>query len=260
MARNRIRLGMAPLAFIRAPFPTLYLIPPAGSQDPEISPTARHSATVLTSRHAAVHLNAEARDHRMPTGQQTIDDQDVDRIHARLRGRNIVLIGMMGAGKTSVGRRLAAALDLPFTDADAEIEQAANLTIAEIFSAYGEDHFREGERKVISRLLADGPKVIATGGGAFMNEETRAEIGRSAISVWLKATLPLLMERVQRKVNRPLLSQADPKTVIKRLLAVRNPVYATADITVASRDCPHAVIVGEVLKAIADFLSREKAK
>ena len=196
----------------------------------------------------------------MPPGPQTIDDQDVDRIHAQLRGRNIVLIGMMGAGKTSVGRRLAVALGLPFVDADAEIEQAANLTVAEIFSAYGEDHFRQGERKVIARLLADGPKVIATGGGAFMNDETRAEIGRHAISVWLKAALPLLMERVQRKANRPLLSETDPQAVMKRLLAVREPVYATADITVASTDAPHAVIVGDALKALEDFLLCENTK
>ena len=196
----------------------------------------------------------------MPTGPQTIDEQDVDRIHAHLRGRNIVLIGMMGAGKTSVGRRLATALDLPFVDADAEIEQAANLTVAEIFSAYGEDHFRQGERKVIARLLAGGSKVIATGGGAFMNDETRTEIGRHAISIWLKAALPLLMERVQRKANRPLLSEADPEAVMRRLLAVREPVYATADIIVASRDTPHAIIVGNALKALEDFLLSENAK
>lgn len=196
----------------------------------------------------------------MPTGPQTIDEHDVDRIRAHLRGRNIVLIGMMGAGKTSVGRRLAAVLDLPFVDADAEIEQAANLTIAEIFSTYGEDYFREGEGKVIARLLAGGPKVIATGGGAFMNDETRAEIGRHAISIWLKASLSLLMERVQRKANRPLLSEADPEAVMKRLLAVREPVYATANVIVESRDTPHSVIVGNVLKALEDFLISENAK
>ena len=196
----------------------------------------------------------------MPTGPQTIVEQDVDRIHALLRGRNIVLIGMMGAGKTSVGRRLAAALDLPFVDADAEIEQAANLTVAEIFSTYGEEHFRQGERKVIARLLAGGPKVIATGGGAFMNEETRSEIGRHAISLWLKASLPLLMERVQRKANRPLLSEVDPKAVMKRLLAVREPVYATADITIASKDVPHSVVVGNALKALDNFLLCGNAK
>lgn len=196
----------------------------------------------------------------MPTGPQTIDEQDVDRIHAHLRGRNIVLIGMMGAGKTSVGRRLATALGLSFVDADAEIEQAANLTIAEIFSTYGEDHFRQGERKVIARLLAGGPQVLATGGGAFMNDETRAEIGRHAVSIWLKAALPLLLERVQRKADRPLLSEADPKAVMKRLLAVREPVYATADITVASRDAPHAVIVGNALKALEEFLLSETTK
>ena len=195
----------------------------------------------------------------MPTGSQTIDEQDVDRIHARLRGRNIVLIGMMGAGKTSVGRRLATGLNLPFIDADAEIEQAANLTIAEIFNTYGEDHFRDGEHKVIARLLGNGPRVIATGGGAFMNKDTRAEIGRHAITIWLKAAVPLLMERVQRKANRPLLSEADPEAVMKRLLAVRAPVYATADITIASRDAPHSTIVGDALKALENFLVSENA-
>ena len=196
----------------------------------------------------------------MPTGLQTIDEEHVNRIHAHLRGRNIVLIGMMGAGKTSVGRRLATALGLPFVDADAEIERAANLTVAEIFSTYGEDHFREGERKVIARLLADGPKVISTGGGAFMNDETRAGIGRLAISIWLKAALPLLMQRVQRKANRPLLSENDPEAVLKRLLAVREPVYSTADIIVESKDVPHSDIVGDALKALEDFLLSENAK
>lgn len=196
----------------------------------------------------------------MQTGQQTMDEKRVETIHAHLRGRNIVLIGMMGAGKSSVGRRLAAVLDLPFVDADTEIEQAANLTIAEIFSTYGEDHFRQGERKVIARLLGGGPRVIATGGGAFMNEKTRAEIGRRAISLWLKATVPLLMERVQRKANRPLLSDADPEAMIKRLLAIREPLYATADLIVASRDAPHAAIVDDALKALEDFLLCENGK
>lgn len=196
----------------------------------------------------------------MQTGQQTMDEKRVETIHAHLRGRNIVLIGMMGAGKSSVGRRLAAVLDLPFVDADTEIEQAANLTIAEIFSTYGEDHFRQGERKVIARLLGGGPRVIATGGGAFMNEKTRAEIGRRAISLWLKATVPLLMERVQRKANRPLLSDADPEAMIKRLLAIREPLYATADLIVASRDAPHTAIVDDALKALEDFLLCENGK
>lgn len=196
----------------------------------------------------------------MQTGQQTMDEKRVETIHAHLRGRNIVLIGMMGAGKSSVGRRLAAVLDLPFVDADTEIELAANLTIAEIFSTYSEDHFRQGERKVIARLLGGGPRVIATGGGAFMNEKTRAEIGRRAISLWLKATVPLLMERVQRKANRPLLSDADPEAMIKRLLAIREPLYATADLIVASRDAPHAAIVDDALKALEDFLLCENGK
>ncbi len=196
----------------------------------------------------------------MQTGQRTLGEKHVETIHAHLRGRNIVMVGMMGAGKSSVGRRLATALDLPFVDADTEIEQAANLTIAEIFSTYGEDHFRQGERKVIARLLGDGPRVIATGGGAFMNEQTRAEISRCAISIWLKAALPLLMERVQRKANRPLLGDADPEATIKRLLTVREPLYATADLIVASRDAPHSAIVGDALKALEEFLLCENAK
>lgn len=183
------------------------------------------------------------------------DTERAARIVARLGSRNVVLVGLMGAGKTSVGRRLAAALRLRFLDADHEIEAAANLTVAEIFEAYGEAHFRDGERRVIARLLADGPKVLATGGGAFMCEETRRRIRANGISIWLKADLPVLMERVRKKGNRPLLRAPDPEAVMRRLMAEREPTYALADIAVRSRDGPHQAIVGEILTALDAHLA-----
>jgi len=140
---------------------------------------------------------------------------------------------------------------LPFTDADSEIESAAGQTITEIFAEHGEAYFRNGERKVIARLLDDGPQVLATGGGAYMKPETRAAIEAKGISIWLKAELRVLMKRVGRRDNRPLLSVDDPETVMKRLMAERNPVYAEADIIVESREVPHEVIVGAVVDALA---------
>ena len=189
----------------------------------------------------------------MPTGPQTIEEQDVERIHAHLRGRNIVMIGMMGAGKTSVGRRLAAALDLPFVDADAEIEQAANLTIAEIFSNYGEDHFREGERKVIARLLDGETKVLATGGGAFIHPQTREKIRQVGISIWLKADLPILMRRVARRNHRPLIATGDKEATMRKLMQERYPVYEQADITILSCDVPHDAVVDDILKRLLNL-------
>jgi len=196
----------------------------------------------------------------MQPSQILRQDERAARIRGRLGSRNVVLVGMMGAGKTSVGRRLAQALNLPFADADVEIEKAANLSINEIFAAYGEAHFRDGERRVIARLLADGPKVIATGGGAFMSPETRDRIAASGVSVWLRAPLPLLMERVRRKATRPLLKQPDPDAVMRRLLAEREPTYALADIHVASREAPHSAIVNDTLDALDAFLTSEAAR
>jgi shikimate kinase len=190
----------------------------------------------------------------MATDQQTQDVRPADRIRAALGKRNIVLVGMMGAGKSSVGKRLAAALDIPFVDADQEIETAANMTIPEIFETYGEDHFRDGERKVIARLLREGPKVIATGGGAVVDPETRARIGRRSISIWLKADIPVLMERVRRRSNRPLLRDPDPEGVLRRLLAEREAFYATADIIVTSRNTPHQTIINEILESLQQCL------
>jgi shikimate kinase len=176
---------------------------------------------------------------------------EVEAVRRLLNGRSIVLIGLMGAGKSSVGRRLAHRLSIPFVDADAEIEMAAGKTINEIFADHGEAYFREGERKVIARLLEGGPQVLATGGGAFMNAETRKTIADHGLSVWLKADLPLLMKRVRRRTNRPLLKTDEPETIMRTLMAERYPVYSTADITVESRDVPHTRIVAEVIRALA---------
>jgi shikimate kinase len=180
--------------------------------------------------------------------------EEIAQVRERLGGRSIVLVGLMGCGKSSVGRRLAQRIELPFVDADDAIEAAAGKTIPEIFADHGEAHFRDGERRVIARLLADGQKVLATGGGAFMSAETREAIGQAGVSVWLKAELPVLMRRVMRRSNRPLLKAADPEAVMRDLMAVRYPVYAQADVVVESREVPHDVIVGEILAALADHL------
>ena len=175
-------------------------------------------------------------------------------IRKALGPRSVVLIGLMGAGKTAVGRRLANRLDLPFIDADSEIEVAAGASISEIFAEHGEAYFRQGERKVIARLLENGPQVLATGGGAYMNPDTRANIKAHGLSVWLKADIKVLMKRVGRRDNRPLLAAGDPEKVMKRLMEERYPIYAEADVTVESRDVPHDVIVGAVIDALADKL------
>lgn len=177
---------------------------------------------------------------------------------AKLRDRSIVLVGLMGAGKTTVGRRLAQRLGLAFIDADAEIERAAGETIPEIFERHGEAVFRDGERRVIARLLEQGPQVLATGGGAFMDPETRAKIAALGISVWLKADLDVLMRRVGRRSTRPLLKQGDPRATMEKLMAVRYPVYAEADITVESREGPHEAVVDDVVERLDQF--RERAE
>jgi shikimate kinase len=171
-------------------------------------------------------------------------------IRAALGTRSLVMVGLMGCGKTSVGRRLSARLDLPFVDADEEIETAAGKTINEIFADHGEAHFRDGERKVIARLLSNGPQVLATGGGAFMNAETRRNIKQAGVSIWLKAELPVLMRRVMRRDNRPLLKTTDPEARMAELMAERYPIYAEADLVANSREVPHDVIVDEILDAL----------
>jgi shikimate kinase len=164
--------------------------------------------------------------------------------------KTLVLVGMMGAGKTSVGRRLAHVLGVPFRDADAEIELAAGCSVNEIFEVFGEPAFRAGERKVIARLLADPPHILATGGGAFMDEETRIRIKQTAISIWLKAPIELLLERVMRKDTRPLLRNTDRRAALDRLLREREPFYAQADITIESDDGPHDTAVKGIVAAL----------
>lgn len=169
-----------------------------------------------------------------------------------LGARSVVLVGMMGAGKSSVGRRLGARLGIPFVDADTEIEAAAGMTISEIFAQHGESYFRAGEARVIARLLAHGPQVVATGGGSVMDANTRALIRAKGISIWLKADLDVLLKRTRRRNDRPLVDK------IKDLLPVREPLYAEADITIQSRDEPHEMIVDEVVNALARRLDADK--
>ena len=171
-------------------------------------------------------------------------------IVAALGQRSVVLIGMMGAGKSTVGRRLAMRLRLPFIDADTEIETAAAMTIPEIFEIHGEPHFRDGEARVISRLLGSGPLVLATGGGAYLRDTTRARIAASGVSMWLKAEADVIMRRVKRRADRPLLQNADPAAVIARLIGERHPLYEQSDIVIDSRDVPHEIIVDESVAAL----------
>src|SRR5258707_10578560 len=176
--------------------------------------------------------------------------QEAD-IIAALGTRSVVLVGMMGAGKSTIGRRLAARLRLRFFDADGEIELAhAGMTIPEIFAAYGEPYFRDGEARVIARLLDGGPAVLATGGGAFMREETRNRIRDKAVSIWLKADADIIMRRGKRRADRPLLQTVDPVATVGRLIEQREPVYQNADLTIASRDVPHERIVDECIEAL----------
>ncbi len=183
---------------------------------------------------------------------------DPGRVAVALAGRSVVLVGMMGAGKTSVGKRLAGKLGLPFVDADAEIEAGAQLTISEIFERFGEPYFREGERKVIARLLNDGPLVLATGGGAFMNRTTRDNIAARGVSIWLKPSFDILLARVRKKSNRPLLKTADPEATLRRILDERSPTYALADFTVESLDGSHDMVVEAVLRQLDRALCKDR--
>lgn len=192
----------------------------------------------------------QAEDKHEPAGlRPTVGDMD----------RSIVMVGLMGAGKSSIGRRLATRLGLPFVDADTEIEAAAGCSIAEFFERHGEDEFRHGERRVIARLLEDEPKVLATGGGAFMDEETRAAIAHAGISVWLRADLDTLIRRTARRSDRPLLNKGDPASTLESLMETRHPVYAQADIVVESDDGPPEETVERVVDALAAFGDRTEA-
>jgi shikimate kinase len=177
---------------------------------------------------------------------------------AHAGNRAIVLVGLMGAGKTSIGRRLADRMGLPFVDADTEIERAAGKSIPDIFADHGEAHFRDGERRVIGRLLENGPQILATGGGAFMQIETRAAIKEKAISIWLRAELDVLVKRVAKRGGRPLLENRDPAEVLQNLIDTRYPIYAEADIIVESLDVQHAHMVNAVLEALANWNPKVK--
>lgn len=181
-------------------------------------------------------------------------------IAAALAGRSVVLVGMMGAGKSTIGRRLSARLGLPFFDADAEIEAAAGMSISDIFESRGELDFRDGEVRVIARLLEGGPAVLATGGGALMRQETRDRIRERAVSIWLKVDTEVVMRRVKRRSDRPLLQTADPEATVERLLREREPLYEQADLTVWSRDVPHEKIVEECIEALHELLGGGRSR
>lgn len=182
----------------------------------------------------------------------TVADSLRDRARAALGSRNLVLVGLMGAGKSSVGRIVAHQLGIPFIDSDIEIERVSRMTIAELFAAYGEEEFRALETRVMKRLLKDGPRVVSTGGGAFINERTRRRIKKGGLSVWLKADLDVLWERVNKRDTRPLLKTENPKRTLENLMNARYPIYAEADLTVISRDVRKEVMADEVLKAVIE--------
>ena len=191
----------------------------------------------------------------MSKDQPRITTPEENQALLSLLGNNsIVLVGLMGAGKTTVGRRLAARMDLPFVDADSEIERAAGKSVPEIFSDHGEEEFRAGEKRVIARILQSGPQVLATGGGAFMDAETRKAISKSGVSVWLKADTALLLKRVSKRGGRPLLQQGNPEKILNELIARRYPVYGTANVTVESKDVPHQQIVTAIIETLTEYL------
>jgi shikimate kinase len=180
-------------------------------------------------------------------------------LRAALGPRSLVLVGMMGAGKSAIGRKLAQRLYLPFVDADAEIERAAGMNISDIFAKHGEPYFRAGEARVIARLLEGGPQVLATGGGAFMHPQSREAIRAKGISVWLKAEYDVLMKRIKRRGDRPMLKTEDPGETLRRLMQERDPVYAEADVIVHSREVPHEIIIAEIISAVAPRVEEIRA-
>ena len=181
-------------------------------------------------------------------------DPAVAGLKDRLADRSLVFVGLMGAGKTAIGRKVAQALGLAFVDSDTEIETVSRMTIPELFERYGEPEFRALEERVVGRLVREGPQVVSTGGGAFMNANTREAVAESGISIWLKADIDTLMTRVAKKPNRPLLKAPDPRAVMERLMAERYPVYAQADITVTTRDVKREEIAAEVIAAVDAWL------
>jgi shikimate kinase len=189
----------------------------------------------------------------MRCATQPLTDSQIRAIARRI-DRPVVIVGLMGAGKSTVGRRLAALLGTPFADSDDAIEGAAAMPIADIFERFGEPYFRDGERRVIARLMGEGPGVIATGGGAFVNDETRALILDKGIAVWIDAPLETLVARTARRDNRPLLRNGDPRATLARLKAEREPFYAQAPIHVGSDDAPHREVATDIIEAIDRWL------
>ncbi|WP_346892458.1 shikimate kinase [uncultured Roseibium sp.] len=202
------------------------------------------------------HRSDQKADHA-PAPRSANARSDDARLVRALGKRSLVLVGIMGCGKSTVGRRLANRLGIPFVDADTEIEQAANMSVPEIFAAHGEPYFRKGEERVIARLLREGPQVLATGGGAYMSAATRDEIAENGISIWLKADFDTVMERVRKRSNRPLLQNPDPEGTMRELIAKRYPVYGMAELTVSSRDVPHEVVVDDIVEALKSRLLAE---
>ncbi|CAN7524471.1 shikimate kinase [Rhizobium sp. LjRoot98] len=182
---------------------------------------------------------------------EPVSEALIERAKAALGRRNLVFVGLMGAGKSAIGRMTASALGVPFVDSDHEIERVSRMTISELFAAYGEDEFRALEARVIKRLLNTGPRIVSTGGGAYINERTRKHIKRHGLSVWLNAELDVLWERVNKRDTRPLLKTENPKQTLENLMHARYPIYAQADLTVLSRDVKKEVMVEEVLAALA---------
>ncbi|MBW9114469.1 shikimate kinase [Rhizobium cauense] len=182
----------------------------------------------------------------------TVAESLKDRARAALGSRNLILVGLMGAGKSSVGRIVAHQLGIPFVDSDAEIEKVSRMSISELFAAYGEEEFRALESRVMKRLLKNGPRVVSTGGGAFINDRTRKHIKRGGLSIWLKADLDVLWERVSKRDTRPLLKTENPRQTLENLMNARYPIYELADLTVLSRDVRKELMAEEVLKAVVD--------
>jgi shikimate kinase len=193
-------------------------------------------------------------------GQQPSQDRSLrDQARDALGNRNLIFVGLMGAGKSVIGRMVAQTLGIPFIDTDAEIESVSRMTIAELFAQYGETEFRALETRVVERLLKQGPRVVSTGGGAFINEATREQIKLGGISIWLKADLDVLWERVNRRDHRPLLKTENPRQTLENLMIQRYPIYEQADLTVISGNVRKDVMVTEVLQALADLAQESEA-
>jgi shikimate kinase len=189
----------------------------------------------------------------------TVAESLKDRARAALGSRNLILVGLMGAGKSSVGRIVAHQLGIPFVDSDAEIEKVSRMSISELFAAYGEEEFRALESRVMKRLLKNGPRVVSTGGGAFINDRTRKHIKKGGVSIWLKADLDVLWERVSKRDTRPLLKTENPKQTLENLMNARYPIYELADLTVLSRDVRKELMAEEVLQAVIDARTESAA-